>query len=73
MGETISFPELGPIILNTDGTTRRIVNWDTLTKQEQEMSWRMIQKRNAERREKLLSEQEKQKEVEKSINQSNPE
>ena len=73
LGETISFPELGPIILNTDGTTRRIVNWDTLTKQEQEMSWRMIQKRNAERREKLLSEQDKQKEVEKPINQSNPE
>ena len=73
LGETISFAELGPIILNTDGTTRRIDNWNALTKQEQETTWRRIQKRNAERREKLLSEQEKQKEVEKSINQSNPE
>jgi hypothetical protein len=54
LGETISFAELGPIILNTDGTTRRINNWNTLTKQEQETTWRRIQKRNAERREQLL-------------------
>ena len=31
LGETISFEEWGPIILNSDGTTRRISNWDTLT------------------------------------------
>ena len=28
LGETIRFEEWGPIILNTDGTTRRIENWD---------------------------------------------
>jgi hypothetical protein len=71
LGETISFAELGPIILNTDGTTRRIDNWKTLTKQEQETTWRRIQKRNAERREQLLLEQEKQKQT--SINDSNSE
>ena len=73
LGETISFAELGPIILNTDGTTRRIDNWKTLTKQEQETTWRRIQKRNAERRQQLLLEQEQQKEAENLINDSNTE
>jgi hypothetical protein len=31
LGESIRFEEWGPIILNNDGTTRRIANWDTLT------------------------------------------
>ncbi len=70
LGETISFAELGPIILNTDGTIRRIDNWKTLTKQEQETTWRRIQKRNAQRREQLLLEQEQRKEAEQSNNQS---
>lgn len=73
LGETISFAELGPIILNSDGTTRRIDNWNTLTKQEQETTWRRIKKRNAERRERLLLEQEQQKEAELSNNNSNAE
>ena len=70
LGETISFAELGPIILNTDGTTRRIDNWKTLTKQEQETTWRRIQKRNAQRREQLLLQQEQRKDAEPSNNQS---
>jgi hypothetical protein len=70
LGETISFAELGPIILNKDGTTRRIDNWKEMTKEEQESTWRIIRKRNAERREQLLLEQEKQKEEEKSSNNS---
>lgn len=58
LGETISFEEMGPIILNTDGTTRRIENWDTLTKQEQEVTWRRISQRNEVRRQMLLKQQE---------------
>ena len=58
LGETISFEEMGPIILNTDGTTRRIENWDTLTKNEQEVSWRRISQRNEIRRQALLKQQE---------------
>lgn len=61
LGETISFEEMGPIILNSDGTTRRISNWDQMTKQEQEATWRRIKKRNEERRKKLLLEQEEAK------------
>ena len=55
--------ELGPIIVNPDGTTRRISNWDTLTTQEKKSSWRLISKRNKERLAKLKLEQDKGAEV----------
>lgn len=60
LGETIRFEEFGPIILNTDGTTRRISNWDTLTQQEQAATWRRISKRNEERRLVLLEQMKQQ-------------
>lgn len=49
LGQTLKLDELGPIIINTDGTTRRISNWDTLSKQEQETTWRVIRIRNQKR------------------------
>jgi hypothetical protein len=64
LGETISFEEMGPIILNTDGTTRRIENWDTLTKNEQEVTWRRISQRNEIRRQALLKQQQQNEENE---------
>eukprot|EP00522_Entomoneis_paludosa_P013149 CAMPEP_0172452358 /NCGR_PEP_ID=MMETSP1065-20121228/10051_1 /TAXON_ID=265537 /ORGANISM="Amphiprora paludosa, Strain CCMP125" /LENGTH=111 /DNA_ID=CAMNT_0013204405 /DNA_START=61 /DNA_END=396 /DNA_ORIENTATION=- len=54
LGETIRFEEWGPIILNQDGTTRRIANWDQLTEGEKTATWRRISKRNEERRKVLL-------------------
>lgn len=60
MGESLKLEKLGPIIINTDGTTRTIDNWDTLTEREREVTWRRIKKRNAERREIL---EQKQKEL----------
>ena len=56
-GETLRLDEMGPIIINTDGTTRRIDNWKEMSPQEQEVAWRRIKKRNEERRNKLLEEQ----------------
>ncbi|KAI2514307.1 hypothetical protein MHU86_200 [Fragilaria crotonensis] len=61
LGETIQFEEMGPIIINLDGTTRRIDNWNEMTKQEQAVSWRRIAKRNEERR-KILMEKMRQEE-----------
>ena len=59
---------MGPVIINSDGTTRRIDNWDQMTKGEQEVAWRRIAKRNEERRkvllERQLEQQEQQKESE---------
>jgi hypothetical protein len=63
MGESLKLDHLGPIILNTDGTTRRINNWDILTEHEREVTWRRIKKRNGERR-KILEEQQKKQEEE---------
>ena len=60
MGETLRFEEMGPIIINVDGSTRRIDNWDQMTDQEREVAWRRISKRNAERRKKLLEQQQQE-------------
>lgn len=54
LGETLRLDAMGPIILNADGTTRRIDNWKAMTKHEQDVTWRRIRKRNQERRNKLL-------------------
>lgn len=52
-GEKISMDELGPIIVNPDGTMRRIANWNELTKAEQESTFRQISARNKRRIEAL--------------------
>jgi predicted Fe-S protein YdhL (DUF1289 family) len=52
-GEKISMDELGPIIINSDGTMRRIANWNELTKGEQESTFRQISARNKKRIEAL--------------------
>ena len=49
LGETIKFYEIGPVIINTDGTTSRIANWDQMTKMEQEVAWKRIGERNQRR------------------------
>jgi hypothetical protein len=58
LGETITFEKMGPIIINTDGTTRAIANWDELSDREKEVTWKRISKRNEERRKVLLEKQE---------------
>jgi hypothetical protein len=63
LGETIRFEEMGPVIINKDGTTRRIANWDQLTEQERQASWRRISKRNEERRKILLEQQEMEQDL----------
>jgi hypothetical protein len=60
LGDTMTFEAMGPVIINPDGTTRRIDNWDEMSKQEQEVAWRRISKRNAERRAALLEQQQQQ-------------
>ena len=67
--ESIRFEEMGPVIINADGTTRRIDNWDQMTKNEQEVAWRRIAKRNEERRKALLEEQQKQQQNEQELDE----
>lgn len=63
LGESYKFDDLGPIIINSDGTTQRIANWKELSEQEKMNSFRLIAKRNKARREileKQLQEQEQE-------------
>mmetsp|Transcript_23852 Transcript_23852/g.27485 ORF Transcript_23852/g.27485 Transcript_23852/m.27485 type:complete len:123 (+) Transcript_23852:90-458(+) len=53
-GKAVNLDALGPVILNKDGTTRKIDNWDDMSEMEQEVCWRKISKRNAERKAVLL-------------------
>ena len=52
-GEAVAMEELGPIVINTDGTTSRITNWPEMTPAEQEKTRRVIVARNAKRLAKL--------------------
>jgi hypothetical protein len=47
--QTVELDQLGPIIINTDGTMQRITNWDKMTEQEKRNIMRIIPKRNAQR------------------------
>eukprot|EP00571_Detonula_confervacea_P009472 CAMPEP_0172313786 /NCGR_PEP_ID=MMETSP1058-20130122/20961_1 /TAXON_ID=83371 /ORGANISM="Detonula confervacea, Strain CCMP 353" /LENGTH=170 /DNA_ID=CAMNT_0013027495 /DNA_START=26 /DNA_END=538 /DNA_ORIENTATION=+ len=62
LGESISLEAMGPIIINADGTTRSIDNWDQMTEKEQEVAWRRISKRNEQRRKALLEQQQQEME-----------
>jgi hypothetical protein len=48
--------ELGPIILNTDGTMGRISNWAQFTETERAQALRLVAARNKKRKEALLRE-----------------
>ena len=58
LGESMTLEHLGPVIINVDGTTRRIQNWDNMTAHEREVTWRRISKRNQQRRDALLQQQQ---------------
>ena len=51
---TVALEHLGPIVINSDGTTSRISNWTTMSETEKEMAMRLIPKRNERRRAELL-------------------
>ncbi|GHJ85182.1 hypothetical protein NliqN6_1584 [Naganishia liquefaciens] len=59
----VALDELGPLIVNSDGTLSRISNWKTLSPLEQERMVRLIVKRrNVQRLDKLKDEQGEQEE-----------
>ena len=62
LGESIKFEDMGPVIINADGSTRQIANWDKMTEAEQQVAWRRISKRNEERRKALLEQQQQEQE-----------
>lgn len=48
-GETHALDELGPLIVNPDGSLRRISNWQELSEGERAAALRRLSKRNAQR------------------------
>jgi len=59
-GEPVTLDAMGPIILNEDGSMSRITNWHEMMEHEQKNTLRIIAKRNAQRRAKLLAKQEQE-------------
>lgn len=49
LGSTVQLDSLGPIIINSDGTTRRIKNWDQMTERERLWTLKRISERNKQR------------------------
>ena len=49
LGETMALDDLGPIIINNDGTMRRIANWLDMTNDERKHTIRKVSIRNKKR------------------------
>ncbi|OJA20960.1 hypothetical protein AZE42_03503 [Rhizopogon vesiculosus] len=47
--ETVKFDNLGPLVVNSDGTLSRIANWENMTEQERERAMRVLAARNRTR------------------------
>lgn len=52
-GSTVKLSDIGPIVVNVDGTVSRINNWSEMTEFERETTLRMVGKRNKVRLENL--------------------
>lgn len=47
LGESYNlYDKMGPLVINDDGSTRRIANWDVLTEKEKQTTLRVLSKRN---------------------------
>jgi hypothetical protein len=55
---TLKLDELGPVVINEDGSISRILNWNKMNQAEKDSTMRIIGKRNQQRISKLNLEQE---------------
>lgn len=69
-GSAVSMDHLGPIIVNTDGTTRRIANWNEMTESEKANAIRLISARNKRRIADLLKQQEQEQDQDQDQDQA---
>lgn len=49
----VKLDQLGPAIVNSDGTLSRIQNWDSMTQTERDRTLKILSKRNLLRQDKL--------------------
>lgn len=57
-GATVKLSDLGPLVVNVDGTVARINNWREMTDAERETTVRMVGRRNKQRLEALRAKKE---------------
>jgi len=57
-GSSVSLGHLGPLVVNRDGTTGRVANWETMTVHEKETTLALLKKRNKARLETLKKDEE---------------
>eukprot|EP00913_Durusdinium_trenchii_P000697 g649.t1 len=55
LGETVKMDHLGPVIVNADGSLRRIANWQEMTEVERRATLRRIARRNQQRLARLIT------------------
>ena len=58
-GGSVQLDQLGPLVVNQDGTLARIENWSEMTEIERERTLRILCKRNAQRIERLKEESQR--------------
>ena len=57
-GSSVSLGHLGPLVVNRDGTTGRVANWETMTVHEKETTLALLKKRNKARLDVLKKDEE---------------
>eukprot|EP00754_Rhynchopus_humris_P042987 Rhum_TRINITY_DN2901_c0_g1::Rhum_TRINITY_DN2901_c0_g1_i1::g.8792::m.8792 len=58
VGRKMKLDHMGPLVIQKDGTTKRVTNWHKMTKGEQEAAYDRITRRNRERLDSLKKKQE---------------
>lgn len=56
--QRIGLDQLGPIVVNEDGTMSRITNWANMSEYERATTMRIIPRRNAERMDRIRQQEE---------------
>lgn len=57
-GSSVSLGHLGPLVVNRDGTTGRVANWETMTVHEKQTTMALLKKRNKARLDALKEKEE---------------
>ncbi|CAG9944318.1 unnamed protein product [Clonostachys rosea f. rosea IK726] len=63
-GTTVKLDQMGPLVVNHDGSMGRLTNWAEMTKAEQKNTLRILGRRNKQRLEELQKRRQREKEQE---------
>ncbi|CAI6096919.1 hypothetical protein V2G26_016099 [Clonostachys chloroleuca] len=64
-GTTVKLDQMGPLVVNHDGSVGRLTNWAEMTKAEQKNTLRILGRRNKQRLEELQKRRQREQEQEK--------